>query len=260
MENKEILIELKNAVAIIYLHRPQVYNSFNRTMSLELQKALDQCEANQDLRAVIITGYGKAFCAGQDLSEATSVDGPTIETIINEHYNPIVRRIHNLSKPVVAVVNGVAAGAGANLALCCDIILASEEAVFIQAFSKIGLIPDTGGTYFLPRLIGLQRAMALCMTADKVTASQAMQMGLVYQTYPTDQLQEMALSFANQLAAMPTQALILTKKALRNSFSNSLDEQLNLELKLQIQAAATEDFKEGIEAFLQKRKPNFKGK
>jgi len=260
MKSNTIKIENRGAVAILSLNRPEVFHSFNREMSHALLEALSTAEEDNNIRAIIITGSGKAFSAGQDLTEATAVDGPTIENILNEHYNPLVRSIRSMNKPIIAAVNGIAAGAGANLALCCDIILASNQSSFIQAFSKIGLIPDTGGTFFLPRMIGFHRAMAYMMTAEKMSAQEAKDCGLVFKIFDDQSFLEDCIGFATNLANMPTRALALTKKALNISFSNTMDQQLGVELLLQIEASQTHDFKEGIEAFLQKRKPNFIGK
>ena len=260
MKSNTIKIENRGAVVILSLNRPEVFHSFNREMSHALLEALSAAEEDNNIRAIIITGSGKAFSAGQDLTEATAIDGPTIENILNEHYNPLVRSIRSMNKPIIAAVNGIAAGAGANLALCCDIILASNQSSFIQAFSKIGLIPDTGGTFFLPRMIGFHRAMAYMMTAEKMSAQEAKDCGLVFKIFDDQNFLEECIGFATNLANMPTRALALTKKALNISFSNTMDQQLGVELLLQIEASQTHDFKEGIEAFLQKRKPNFIGK
>jgi len=254
-----ILFEKIEAVAYLKLNRPEVFNSFNREMSLALQNALDQCASDQSVRAVCITGVGKAFSAGQDLKEATDPDGPEIKTILDEHYNPIILKIRKLAKPVIAAVNGIAAGAGANLALACDVVVASSEAAFIQAFGKIGLIPDCSGTFMLPRLIGWGRASALMMTGEKVSAEDALKMGMIYKVFPAEEFETEYVKLANSLSTMPTKALALTKFALNESFHNSLENQLNTELKFQIQAGASSDFKEGIQAFLEKRKPEFKG-
>lgn len=255
----ELIITHSNGVCTIKLNRPEVFNSFNRSMALALQKALDDCERDAGVRTIVITGEGKAFCAGQDLGEAIDPEGPDLTTIVEEHYNPIILRIRNIEKPVIAAVNGVAAGAGANIALACDITIAKKSASFIQAFSKIGLIPDSGGTFFLPRIIGMQKALALMFTGDKVTADQAEQMNMIYRSVEDEQFQDEVNSFAETLAAMPTRGLGLTKKAVNESFTNGLAAQLAVEGKLQTEAGETHDFREGVNAFLEKRKPVFKG-
>jgi len=229
-------------------------------MSLELQEALDRAYSNDEIRVVYLSGKGKAFCAGQDLKEAVDPEGPEIRTILEEHYNPLILRIRKLNKPVIAAVNGVAAGAGANLALACDIVVANEGASFIQAFSKIGLIPDCSGTFMLPRLIGWQRASALMMTAEKVSAHEAQQMGMIYKVFANDDFERSSKELASQIAAMPTKGLIYTKYALNESIHHGLEAQLETELKFQILASQTHDFKEGVSAFIEKRKPEFIGK
>lgn len=246
-------------VAWITLNRPKVFNSFNRAMALEMQDALDQAAADRGVRAVYLTGEGKAFCAGQDLSEVVDPNGPTLTQILTEHYNPIIRRIRLLEKPVVCAVNGVAAGAGANIALCCDVVVAAASASFIQAFSKIGLIPDSGGTFFLPRLVGFQKASALMMLGDRVGAADAAALGMLYQVFPDEQFAEASRKIALTLAEMPTRGLWLTKQALNQSLYNDLDTQLEVEDKLQSEAGTTYDYKEGVAAFLEKRKAVFKG-
>jgi 2-(1,2-epoxy-1,2-dihydrophenyl)acetyl-CoA isomerase len=255
----EVIVTLENGVCELRLNRPEVFNSFNKSMAISLQKALDEAERNTDVRAIIITGEGKAFCAGQDLGEAVDPEGPDLETIVRDHYNPIILRIRSIEKPVIAAVNGVAAGAGANIALACDITIATKSASFIQAFSKIGLIPDSGGTYFLPRLVGNQKALALMMTADKLSATEAEAMNLIYKAVDDEAFNSKVKSFAEQLAQMPTRALGLTKKAVNSSWTSSLEEQLETEKKLQVEAGQTYDFREGVNAFLEKRKPLFKG-
>ncbi len=255
-----ILYELKNQVAFITLNRPEKFNSFNREMALLLQQHLDACEKDDDVRCVFLTGAGKAFCAGQDLGEVTGENPASFAVILKEHYNPIVRKIRNLSKPVIAAVNGVAAGAGANIALCCDIVVAADQASFIQAFSKIGLIPDSGGTFFLPRLIGFQKASAVMMLGDKVGAAEAEKMGMIYKYFSAEAFEEEAKKIAFTMAAMPTQAFMLTKQALNDSMNHTLEQQLQLEDELQWKAAHTDDYNEGVQAFMEKRKPNFSGK
>ena len=255
-----IHFEKIDGVGKITLNRPEKFNSFVREMALKLQETLDSCKKDDEIRSVMITASGKAFCAGQDLIEATDPNGRNISTIIQEHYNPIILKVRNLNKPVIAAVNGVAAGAGASLALCCDIIVASENASFLQAFSKIGLIPDSGSTYFLPRLIGIQKAAALMMTAESISAHEAEKMGMIYKVYPQDDFEKESWNLVSKLSKMPTKALALTKKLLNSSVENSLEEQLKLEDKYQSVAANTEDFDEGVKAFLEKRKANFKGK
>ncbi|WP_062052742.1 enoyl-CoA hydratase-related protein [Aquimarina longa] len=256
-----IEFQIENGVARITLNRPETFNSFNREMALLLQKTLDECSASDKVRAIMLIGNGKAFCAGQDLKEVTSPElNPGFRKILEEHYNPIIERIRNIEKPVIAAVNGVAAGAGANIALACDIVVASEAASFIQAFSKIGLVPDSAGTFFLPRLIGFQKASALMMLGDKVSAKEAEQLGMVYKVVEVETFEEEAVKLASKLAKMPTKALGLTKRLLNQSMTNTLQEQLAMESDLQIESAESEDYAEGVNAFIEKRKPVFKGK
>lgn len=253
-----ILFEIKDNIAFITLNRPDKFNSFNREMALLMQEVLDKCK-DKSVRCVYITGTGKAFSAGQDISELTGEKALEIKQILSEHYNPIVTRIRKLKKPVVAAVNGVAAGAGANIALCCDIVVAAQSSSFIQAFSKIGLIPDSGGTFTLPRLIGWQKASALMMLGEKVSATDAERMGMLYKVFPDETFAEESKKIAATLAAMPTKGLAYTKQLLNHSFVNSWEEQLQDEDIFQQKAARTEDYREGIAAFLEKRNACFKG-
>lgn len=258
LTKKLILFDKKESVAIITLNRDETLNSFNRQMALELQETLEICKTDKSIRSIILTGTGRAFCAGQDLEEASK---PNLDlgAIVREYYNPIIRSIRQIEKPVIAAVNGVAAGAGANIALACDFVIASREASFIQAFSKIGLIPDSGGTFFLPRLVGLPRATAMMMLAEKIQADKAFEIGMIYSSVEPPELMTEAETLAIKLAMMPTKGLGLTKRALNMSFCNNLEAHLNVEEELQKLAGETYDYREGIEAFLQKRQPDFKG-
>jgi len=255
-----ILFEKIGDVGRITLNRPEKYNSIVREMALSLKNTLANCESDDSIRCILITGAGKAFCAGQDLKEAIDPQGPGIEQIVREHYNPIIKRIREIEKPVIAAVNGVAAGAGANLALACDIVTATQSAKFIQAFSKIGLIPDSGGTYFLPRLIGLPKATAFMMTGEPVSSEKAEALGMIYAVYDDTEFESKTLELARSIAAMPTKGLGYTKRLLNQSFNNSLEDQLNLEAATQSLSAHADDHKEGIQAFLEKRTPRFTGK
>jgi len=254
-----IIFEKRGSIAYISLNRPQVFNSFNREMALSLQEKLDECNHDISVRVVVLRGLGKAFCAGQDLQEAIDPNGPGLPTIVNEHYNPIILKIRHLQKPIIAAVNGVAAGAGANMALACDFCIAKSSTSFIQAFSKIGLVPDSGGTFYLPRLIGMARATALTMLGDKLNADEAERIGMIFKSVPDEEFETFVETLASRLSEMPTRGLWLTKKALNASFDNSLEEQLRLEGVLQTEAGLTYDYKEGVNAFLEKRKAEFKG-
>ena len=258
-----IQVETSQGVRTIRLHRPAVLNSFNREMAAQLRDALAGAAADDAVRAVLLTGSGRAFCAGQDLAEVVPAAGepmPDLGAIVARDYNPVIRAIRTMEKPVVCAVNGIAAGAGANLAFACDIVVAAEEASFVQSFCKVGLIPDSGGTFMLPRLVGVARASALALLGDKVSATQARDWGMIWQVVPGAQLQEAAFALAAQLATQPTRGLGLIKRGLNASLGHSLDAQLAMEEGLQREAGYTADYAEGVTAFLEKRKPAFTGR
>lgn len=259
MSYEHIQFEQIEGVAKITLNRPKVYNSFNRPMAMELQKALDHCKDDASVRAIYLTGEGKAFCAGQDLAEAIDPEGPELSKIVSEHYNPIIMRLRQIEKPIVAAVNGVAAGAGANIALACDICVATASSAFIQAFSKIGLIPDSGGTFFLPRIVGMQKAAAYMMLGDKVSAEEAERVGMIYKVFSDEEFAESSMKIAQKLAVMPTYGIGLTKRLLNETYDNNLEQQLHREDVEQTAAGKSYDYQEGVNAFLEKRKPAFKG-
>lgn len=250
----------KDKLGVITFNRPDVFNSFNKELALAVQKALTDYANDPEVRAIMLTGNGKAFCAGQDLQEAIADNGLEIEQIVDEHYNPIIKQLRSIEKPIIAAVNGVAAGAGANIALACDVVVATESASFIQAFSKIGLVPDSGGTFTLPRIIGFGKASALMMLGDKVSATEAEKMGMIYKVVSDDTFTEESEAIAQKLANMPTKGLAYTKHLLNQSFVSNLDQQLELEKEWQFKATETYDYKEGVNAFIEKRKPEFKGK
>jgi 2-(1,2-epoxy-1,2-dihydrophenyl)acetyl-CoA isomerase len=263
MAYQHILVEHRDGVMLVMLNRPEVLNSFNLRMAEELLAALREAADDAHVRAVLLTGTGRAFCAGQDLSEVLPAAGaplPDLGDVVHRQYTPLVRAIRTLEKPVVCAVNGVAAGAGANVAFACDIAVASEDATFIQSFAKIGLIPDSGGTFVLPRIVGLQRAAALTMLGEKLTADRAQEWGLVYDVVPGSVLFDTSLELAKRLAAMPTRGLGLTKRGFNAGFANDLETQLALEETLQREAGRTNDYAEGVRAFIEKRKPDFKGR
>ena len=259
----DVLYAEEGAVAILTLNRPASLNSFTRQMHRDLWAALDRLEANPAIRALVLTGAGRGFCAGADLSEFDFADGPNLQQradpgpVIERAFNPTTRRLINVRVPTVCAVNGVAAGAGASVAMACDITIAAPGASFIQAFSKIGLVPDSGGTWLLPQRVGLARAMALCLTGDKLSAQDAKAMGMIWDV--ADDALAAAKALAGRLAAMPTRALVATRHLLRGAHTHSLDEQLDLERDVQSRLGFTHDYIEGVTAFLQKRPAQFKG-
>lgn len=256
-------VELADGVLVLTLNRPDVLNSFNRAMATELQQALARAASDPAVRAVLLTGAGRGFCAGQDLQEALPQgDGPMpdISEIVRASYNPIILAIRALEKPVICAVNGVAAGAGANLAFACDLTIAAEEATFVESFAKLGLIPDTSGTFFVPRLVGPQRATGMFFLAEKMPAVKAKEWGLIWDVVPHAQLAEVALHLAKQLATQATRGFGLTKRAMNQSFANALDEQLEVEARCMREAGRTADYEEGVRAFLEKRKPTYHGR
>ncbi|OLE18154.1 MAG: 2-(1,2-epoxy-1,2-dihydrophenyl)acetyl-CoA isomerase [Betaproteobacteria bacterium 13_1_20CM_3_63_8] len=258
-----ILVSQEPGVLTITLNRPEKLNAFNPEMHRELRAALERAADEAQIRVVILTGAGRAFCAGQDLAERNVAPGAApidLSVSLGSYYNPLVRRLRTLPKPLLCVVNGVAAGAGANIALACDLVLAARSASFVQSFARIGLVPDSGGTYFLPRLVGAARAMGLALLGEKLSAEEAERWGLIWKAIDDDKLAAEASELARNLAAGPTKAYALLKKALYLSPGNSLDAQLELERDLQREAGFSEDYREGVRAFMEKRDPRFKGK
>ncbi len=250
-------------LARLTLNRPDRLNSFNTQMHEEVRAALATVEGDDDIRCLLLSGRGRGFCAGQDLSDraaAPDAGPPDLGASLERNYNPLVRRLTGLEKPVVCAVNGVAAGAGANLALACDIVLAAESASFIQSFCKLGLVPDSGGSWILPRIAGRARALGMALLGEKISARQAEDWGLIWKCLGDDELQDEALALASHLATRPTRGLGLIKRAMLASSTNSLDAQLDLERDLQRIAGRSADYREGVNAFLQKREPEFKGR
>ena len=256
-----ISTSLEHNILTITLNRPDKLNSVIEPMAKQLQDSLADAAENNKVRCVLLTGNGKAFCAGQDLPEVVDKgDDYELGDTVRRSYNPIIKAIRHLEKPVVCAVNGTAAGAGANIALACDLVLASDNAVFVQSFSKIGLIPDSGGTFFLPRLVGLQRANAMYLLDEKISPAKAEEIGLIYKLVEADSLMDEAKSICQKLASMPTKGFGLYKRAINQSLSNNVDEHLELEADLQTEAGKTHDYHEGVQSFLEKRKPEFEGK
>ena len=257
MDEPLVLVTKAAAVTTLTLNRPAALNSFTTAMNAELLQALNVAADDTSVRCVVITGQGRAFCAGQDLGDPAAAPGADLGALIATHYKPLVQRLQSMPVPVMAAVNGVAAGAGANLALCCDLVIAGRSASFIQAFSKIGLVPDTGGTWLLPRLVGQARALGLAMLGDKVPALEAAAMGMIWQCVEDDALQATVNALAERLARMPTAALVATRKAMADAQGLTLDGALDLEAQLQKKFGLSHDYLEGVDAFRAKRPPTF---
>lgn len=260
----EIESHFEGKLKIAYLNQPETYNSLNKILLTELKNFIEECDKDENVRCVALSGRGKAFCSGQNLKEALSLgnveEDRVIQRMVVEFYNPLVKEIAHCKKPVVSLVNGPAVGAGAMLALICDICLATENSYFSQAFVNIGLIPDTGGTYWLPKLLGRQQANYLTFTGKKLSSNDALKLGLIADVFADVEFFEKSMEVLETLSNLPTKAIALTKKAFNHSYENDLKQQLDLEGIYQQAAAESEDFNEGVTAFLEKRKPNYKGK
>ena len=262
MSYRNLDCETSKGVAILRLNRPDSLNSFTAEMHGEVREALTGAAGDKGVRAVLLTGNGRGFCAGQDLNDRAVAPGeamPDLGDSVENYYNPLIRLLTTMEKPVICAVNGVAAGAGANIALACDIVIAARSASFIESFSRLGLIPDSGGTWILPRLVGMARARGLAMLGPKVSAEQAEAWGMIWQVVDDGELMATALGLAEQMATQPTRGFAFTKRALAASAANTLDAQLELEKELMRAAGRTHDYQEGVKAFLEKRQPNYKG-
>jgi len=256
---KFLLYSVQNGVATIALNRPEVYNALNDEITYELQDVLKALAKDSAVRVVVLTGEGKAFCSGQDLKAASGDQKRSFMQSLHKRYNPIIRAMRSLPKPIIARVNGVAAGAGCSLALACDLIVAAEEATFIEVFINIGLVPDSGSSYFLPRLVGMAKAFELCSMGSRVKAGEAVSIGLINKAVPADQLDEAVKSYSDYFASAPTKSIGIIKKMLNKSTTSTLDDMLEYEAYCQEIAGTSHDYKEGVSAFLEKRKPDFKG-
>jgi 2-(1,2-epoxy-1,2-dihydrophenyl)acetyl-CoA isomerase len=260
MEFQYLTYETADGLARITLNRPEVYNALNDGITFEIQDALKLAAKDAAIRVIEITGAGKAFCSGQDLKAASTEEKRSFYESLHKRYNPIIRAMRALPKPIVCKLNGVAAGAGCSLALACDIIVASEDALMIEVFINIGLVPDSGSSFFLPRLTGMAKAFELCSMGSRIKANEALAMGLINKVVPVDQLDEAAKAYTDYFANAPTKSIGLIKKMLQKSASSTLDEMLEYEAYCQQIAGTSDDYKEGVQAFLEKRKPDFKGK
>ncbi|GDX51757.1 2-(1,2-epoxy-1,2-dihydrophenyl)acetyl-CoA isomerase [Bacteroidota bacterium] len=254
-----ILLEIKDGVGTITLNRPDVYNAFNDEMSFELQDALKEAEKNKEVRVVVLTGAGKAFCSGQDLKAAAAAGNRSFKESLDKRYNPIIRAMRNMPKPIICRMNGVAAGAGCSLALACDVIVAAENATLIEVFINVGLVPDSGSSFFLPRVVGLARAFEYSTMGTKITATEAMQMGMVNRVVKLEELDNEVKKFTDYYANAPTKAIGLIKKMLNRSYNSDLESMLEYESYCQEIAGNSADNKEGVTAFIEKRKPVFRG-